>query len=80
MNTPGKKHSYAVEQRLRLIDFLAFTYGYVNRAALIDYFGISGQQASLDLQCYLGEAPGNLHYNASVKAYQRADKFTRVYP
>jgi hypothetical protein len=41
-----KKHTYAVEQRLRLIDFLVAQYGHVNRSALCDYFGISEQQAS----------------------------------
>ena len=32
---------YAIEQRLRLIDFLLHQYGSVNRSALEDYFGVS---------------------------------------
>lgn len=32
---------YAIEQHLRLLDFLLAQYGTVNRSSLEDYFGIS---------------------------------------
>ncbi len=74
-----KRHSYAVEQRLRLIDFLLANYGTLNRSALEDYFGVSTPQASADIQEYLRMAPDNLVYDHSAKTYRRTDKFARKY-
>ncbi|MDR7193377.1 hypothetical protein [Luteimonas terrae] len=76
----GARRSYAVEQRLRLIDFLLQQYGHFNRAALVDYFGISVPQASADLSAYLELAPGNAEYDVRRKTYVRTDRFARVYP
>jgi hypothetical protein len=72
--------SYAIEQRLRFIDFLLVHYGTVNRAALEDYFGISTPQASNDLRAYLQLAPGNMSYDLSAKTYKRTKVFARIYP
>jgi hypothetical protein len=80
MHTASGKHTYAVEQRLRLIDFLLAQYGQINRAALTDFFGISDTQASLDIKEYMALAPANLAYQVNAKAYKRTDKFTRVFP
>jgi hypothetical protein len=71
--------TYAIEQRLRLIDFLLAQYGYVNRSALIDYFGVSMPQASHDVREYLKLAPRNATYCLTQKAYLRSDDFKRVY-
>lgn len=71
--------AYAVEQRLRLLDFLLAQYGTFNRSALCDYFGISDAQASADVKAYLELAPGNMRYDLSGKVYRRAEKFQRVY-
>ena len=48
---------WGVERRLEFIEFRLFWEGYVNRGDLIDVFGISVQQASTDLNRYLGLAP-----------------------
>ncbi|WP_075677655.1 hypothetical protein [Stenotrophomonas sp. TD3] len=76
-----RKFTFAVEQRLRFIDFLLAQYGRVNRSALMDYFGISMPQASIDLQQYLEHAGhGQMRYDASAKAYVRNEEFKRCWP
>lgn len=70
---------YAVEQRLRFIDFLVDHYGTLNRAALIDYFGISMPCASNDIRDYIAMAPNNLTYDKGAKTYIRAANFKRVW-
>jgi len=70
---------YAIEQRLRMLDFLLHQYGSVNRSALEDYFGVSTPQASLDIQEYMRLAPGNAAYCKTAKAYIRTDAFKRVW-
>jgi hypothetical protein len=72
--------TYAVEQRLRFIDFLLYQYGVLNRSASMEYFGISSPQASRDIQDYIAMAPGNIAYDKTAKAYLRGAKFKRLYP
>lgn len=71
---------YALTQRLRLIDFLLAEYGYVNRSAVMDYFGVSMPQASMDFKAYMALAPLNMRYDATEKAYGRSAQFVRVFP
>ncbi|MFL1908366.1 hypothetical protein [Plesiomonas shigelloides] len=47
-----KKLSYAVEQRMRLIDFMLKHFGYFKTAALRDHFGISEPQSLKDVRLY----------------------------
>ncbi len=68
---------YAVEQRLRFIDFLLALYGYINRKMIKDYFGVSEQQAILDMKAYMQLAPNNMHYDVQRKAYVRSDTYVR---
>lgn len=70
---------YAIEQRLRFIDFLLAEYGHINRSALMDYFGISAPQATNDINDYRDLAPGNLVYDLPGKTYRRAAGFQRVW-
>ncbi|HET6807235.1 MAG TPA: hypothetical protein VFH59_17500 [Frateuria sp.] len=77
--TEGIRRSYAVEQRLRLIDFLLYQYGSINRSALEFFFGISTPQASLDLRAYLALAPDNAVYDKAAKAYVRTERFRLVW-
>jgi hypothetical protein len=72
--------SFAIEYRLRFVDFLLAQYGTVNRSALVDYFGISVVQASNDFALYMRIAPRNMVYDMSSKTYQRTPKFKRLYP
>lgn len=70
---------YAVTKRLRLIDFLLDQFGYVNRAHLMEYYGISSVQASKDIKDYLALAPCNLAYDLVGKTYRKGEAFRRVY-
>ena len=70
---------YAIEQRLRFIDFLLHQYGRVNRSAVTDYFGISVPQATTDFKTYMKLAPDNIRYCHSDKAYIKNPEFNRVY-
>lgn len=71
--------NYAIEQRLRLIDFLLGHYGYVRREMLMDYYGISIAQASLDLKAYREKRPENTHYDSSQKRWAKSSTFIRLY-
>ena len=73
------KPTYAVEQRLRFIDFLLMHYGTLNRIAIMDYFGVSKPQAAIDIREYLSIAPENAIYDKSAKTYRRTEGFKRVY-
>ena len=70
MTTKGKRHPWSVERRLEFIEFRLFWEGGVNRADLIDAFGISVPQASKDLSLYQERAPGNVVYDKSAKRYE----------
>lgn len=71
--------TYAVEQRLRLVDFLLAQYGSVKRSALMDYFGIGEATATRDFGAYHDIAPGNMALNPSDKTYYRTNAFVRVW-
>lgn len=71
--------NYAIEQRLRMIDFLLAHYGAVGRDELVDYFGIGGAQATRDFRAYIQLAPGNMVINNVSKRWVRSDTFKRVY-
>ena len=71
--------TYAVEQRLRFVDFLLAQYGHVKRAALIDYFGIGEATATRDFGAYHQIAPGNMALNPADKTYYRTTAFVRVW-
>lgn len=73
------KPTYAVEQRLRFIDFLLCHYGTLNRSAIMDYFGISMPQAALDIAAYIKHAPNNTVYDKSAKTYRKTADFSRLY-
>lgn len=72
--------NYARGQRLRMIDFLLGNYGAFRRSALMDYFGLSTPQTSLDIAEYIRLAPSNIAYDASARAYVRGPKFVRIFP
>jgi hypothetical protein len=65
-------------QRLEFIEFRLYWEGRLNRRDLIDFFGISTPQASLDLARYMELAPENIAYNKTLKAYLPARRFRPV--
>lgn len=71
---------YAIEQRLRFIDFLLDQYGKLNRSALMDYYGISKPQATEDIRQYIALAPDNLNYDIRARHYYAQEGFKRVWP
>jgi hypothetical protein len=79
MTSERKPVRWGVEQRLEFIEFRLFWGGGVNRADLIDAFGISVPQASKDLSLYQEQAPGNVVYDKSAKRYLASAKFKPRY-
>ena len=70
---------WGVEKRLEFIEFRLFWEGGINRADILDQFGVSVPQASKDLSLYEEKAPGNLVYDKSAKRYMAAEKFKPVF-
>ena len=66
---------WGVEQRLEFIEFRLFWEGTINRADIIECFGVSTPQASKDLSLYQARAPGNMLYDASANRYVAAEAF-----
>lgn len=65
--------------RLRAIELLAYWEGRLVTNKLVDWFGVSRQQASSDIKRYLvGHNPGALIHDPSVKAYVPVPSFQPV--
>jgi hypothetical protein len=63
------------ERRLEFIDFRLLWEGRFNRGDLVEFFGISIQQASLDMARYMDIAPENVEYDKSEKVYVARPNF-----
>lgn len=70
---------WGVEKRLEFIEFRLFWEGGINRADIIEHFGVSVPQASKDLTLYEEKASGNLVYDKSAKRYRAAMNFKPVF-
>jgi predicted DNA-binding transcriptional regulator YafY len=70
---------WGVEKRLEFIEFRLFWEGGINRADIMDQFGVSVPQASKDLSLYEEKAPGNLAYDKSEKRYLASSDFKPVF-
>lgn len=68
--------NYAVEQRMRFIDFMLAHYGYISRNTIIEYFGIAEATATRDFRKYKEIAPGNAVLDDTSKTYKRAKTFS----
>lgn len=66
---------WGVEQRLEFVEFRLFWEGSINRADIVNFFGVSVPQSSKDLTLYQERAPGNMEYDARRKRYVAAAKF-----
>lgn len=66
---------WGVEKRLEFIEFRLFWEGGINRADIMDTFGVSVPQASKDLSLYEEKAPGNLRYDKREKRYIASETF-----
>lgn len=75
----GKQLNWGVERRYEFIEFRLFWNGRINRGDLMDVFGVSTQQASLDLNAYIEQAKRNLVYDKSLRTYLRGKHFKPKY-
>ena len=75
-----KNNKWNIKHRLAYIDFRLKWFGQLNRSDLIDQFGISVPQASLDISLYTDLAPENVEYNRSLKVYVRKSTFQSIFP
>tara|TARA_R110002167_G_scaffold202616_2_gene406511 strand:- start:32646 stop:33533 length:888 start_codon:yes stop_codon:yes gene_type:complete len=66
---------WGVAQRLEFIEFRLFWEGHVNRSDLMEQFGLSVNQASADLNRYIGFVPDNMVYDKSARTYVRGPEY-----
>lgn len=70
---------WSQERRLEFIDYRLRWDGRLNRSDLIDFFGISVPQASLDIARYTELAPNNIRYDASARTYLSGTSFKPLF-
>lgn len=70
---------WSVEQRLEFVEFRLFWEGHVNRSDVMEQFGLSVNQASADLNRYIGLVPDNMIYDKSARTYVRGPGFKPVF-
>ena len=75
MDKDAEQLRWGVRRRLEFIDFRLFWDGRFNRRDMAEAFGISAQQASVDIGQYEKIAPDNLAYDRAEKAYKRTEHF-----
>jgi hypothetical protein len=75
MDSAGLPSKWAMRERLMFIEARLYWAGRVNRADLIDKFGIQMAQASKDLTLYQAIAAGNIVYDKSQKTYRASEGF-----
>jgi hypothetical protein len=70
---------WGVEKRMEFIEFRLLWDGGINRADIVQQFGISPPQASNDLTQYKEVAPKNIIYDLSEKKYHAAENFNPLF-
>lgn len=75
MDNDKSELRWGVAQRLEFIEFRLFWEGRVNRSDLMEQFGLSVNQASADLNRYIGVVPDNMVYDKSARTYVRGPDF-----
>lgn len=74
--TPAK---WSQERRLEFVDYRLQWEGQLNRSDLMDVFGISVPQASLDIARYMELAPENMRYDRSARVYLAGKRFKSAF-
>jgi WYL domain len=69
---------WSQKRRLEFIEFRLLWEGRINRSDLMDFFGISMPQASLDFAKYRELAPENAVYDSAEKTYTTGNTFKPV--
>lgn len=67
---------FTVRQRLEHIERCLFWKGELQRADIMERFGVNPAQAATDFSTYMQLAPGNMDYNKSRKRYLPLPSFT----
>ncbi|WP_407278216.1 WYL domain-containing protein [Aromatoleum evansii] len=70
---------WSQERRLEFIDYRLRWDGHLNRSDLIEFFGISVPQASLDIARYTELAPNNIRYDTRARTYLSGTSFAPLY-
>lgn len=73
------KLKHSIEERFAFVEFRLFWHGRINRADLIQKFGVSPTQASQDFKLYIELLPSNILYDGGEKAYLCGKEFTPRY-
>jgi len=68
---PPRPKRWAAQQRQDFIATILAATGQFNRQDLVDMYGISATQASMDLRDFRAEHPHMIRYNPSTKRYER---------
>lgn len=71
--------TWQIDHRRGFIEHRLFWRGRLRLADLVEAFGISRTQASLDINAYIAEFPGHLDYDKSDKHYVPGPGFTPHY-
>jgi len=79
VGTDEVKLKHSVEERFAFVEFRVFWHGRINRADLIQRFGVSPTQASQDFKLYAELMPENLVYDGVEKAYLCGQNFVPRY-
>ena len=75
MDNDKSELRWGVAQLLEFIEFRLFWEGHVNRSDLMEQFGLSVNQASADLNRYIGFVPDNMVYDKSARTYVRGTEY-----
>lgn len=75
----GANIKWNQQRRLEFIEYRLCWCGRINRADLVNFFGISIPQSSLDLSDYIALAPDNLVYDRRDKVYVKSEKFKPLF-
>jgi hypothetical protein len=70
---------WSLEARLEFIDFRLCWEGSVNRSDVMDYFGVSAPQVTLDLRRYKSLFPKNVRYDGKGKRYAASEEFESAF-
>lgn len=70
---------WSAVQRLQFIEFRLLWEGHVNRSDLMEAFGISVPQSTLDFREYLERVPGNMDYDKRLRHYLPSAAFQPVF-
>lgn len=74
------KLTYAMEQRMRFIDFVLFHFGHITRKHLIEFFGVTSATATRDFALFHELYPGMARLNHITKLYVPTKEYSRIFP